>query len=590
MRLAATIAAAAAGSLLAAPAFAQSLFDRTEACLKATDRPICLLAAAADGRPDVVEFDPDLRKRPDLAAAAGVQLKPSNASAATDGLTRATQRLEAALAEASRRLAADRPPAEASAPILAPPTPGEPDLRLAGLSVVVLPAVERPLTGSSRAFVAAALQAWEDGIRAGWPSSSLAPPEALATAYARFGDDAGLDRALQLIPRPDRRVDTLLDAGRLDAALALARQLTPEAMLAPLRVEATAQAEVLRKAAARGSLPLGVFAPPWDQPDALPSDDAQLKAYAAVAVRRARIAVIAAAVKAGRAESARDLADGVVGAPAKTADEATLQNAGPLAAAATPAVATAWLEQLDKTPGRPSRTADASMALQGRIMAVAAGWGALGRQDRIDALVAGLRPLARREAALRDSRPTEAIQTPATWQLANLLLAADRVEEVRALAVPQSGGQLVENDLNRGRGIARVEEYLSDARTENDRVSVLVACYMGSELRGAFADALTCYRRHQQLLTRPEQHIVLMDSAIRTAGLAADADRLDDARALLAFALRAGLADYRANPQFQSMAGFLSRIDLVRIAKAELRAQGRLPPRARPKTMLGAAP
>ncbi|MBU1376368.1 MAG: hypothetical protein KKE02_14520 [Alphaproteobacteria bacterium] len=579
MRLAA-LAAVLAGSLLAAPAFAQSVFDRAEACLKASDRPLCLITAAGDGYPDVVTFDPDLRKRPDLVAAAGIELKPPTAP---DGLTRSSQRLEAALVEGARRLAADRPPAEALEPILAAPGPGERDLRLAGLSVVVQPAVEKPLTGSRRAFVAAALQAWEDGLRAGWPSPSLAPPEALAAAYARFGDDAGLDRALRLIPRPDRRVETLLGVGGLDDALIQARQLTPETMLAPLRVEATAQAEMLRRAAASRSLPqLGFFAPPWDQPDALPSSDVQLKAFAAVAVRRARIAVVVAAVKVGRAEMARDLADGVLATPAKTADDALLRNAGPLAAAATPAVAAAWLEQLDKTTGRSARTTEASMALQSRIMAAAAGWAALGRQDRVDALVASLRPLAQREATLRDSRPDEAIQTPASWQLAELLLAADRVDEVRALAIPQNGGRLVENDLKRGRGITRVEDYLSDARTEMDRISVLTACYMGSEQRGAFADALTCHRRRQQILTRPEQQIVQMETAIHTAGLAANADKLDDAQTLLAFALEAGLPAYRANPALRSMVGLSSNGDLVLVAKAELRADGRLPPVAHP--------
>lgn len=619
MRLAApTVLALAAAVCAAIPSAlrAQTLFDRAEACLTAPDRPICLIrAATADGRTDIVAYDEELPRRPDLLADAGLTLEPQ---APQEGLAGEIQRLGETVTEAFRQDRLGRPAAEVLAPILAAPAPGSADLRLAGLSLVVLSATEGNGRWPTPALTSAAMRAWEDGLAARWSSPmGLAPPEELALAYARLGDEAGLDRTLRLLPTPSRRVQVLLTAGRLDAALALARALTPEAMIEPLRAEAAREAELARqeaeaqaaaserivsgmladiraqegpKARRREALMRSLLTPPAEPEPPRPSD-AALRRAAILAVRDARLAVVEAAAKAGRPQAARDLADTLLNeTPAGVADESLLGAAGALAAAATPSRAESWLGQLDATFARPARSNDASMMLQGRIMASAAGWRALGRDDRIDALVTRLKPLAMRERARSAARPNEAIQTPALWQLAEILIAADRVEEVRALAVPQGGGRLLENDIKRGRGIARLDEYLADARTESNQNPILTACYMASERRGAFADVLTCLRRRQHLATRPELYVILMDTAIGSAAAAADADKLEEARALLAFALEAGLPAYRANPQFQSMAGFLSRRHLLQIAKAELRAQGRLPPRTRPKTMLGPPP
>ena len=274
-----------------------------------------------------------------------------------------------------------------------------------------------------------------------------------------------------------------------------------------------------------------------------------------------------------------------------------------LAPAASPAVGTRWLETLEATlrpppseayqeapqrgyPGLRSRSqieaetrgTQLLLQTQASFRQVANGWRALGRADRVEAMIQRWRPQALAEA--RAARTAAArggvVQTPYAGQLSRLLLDLGRENEARVIGV-LGPDDWIRHDLASGRGLDRLDAHL--AATDANRVSAaLITCWYEAVDRKRFADARTCWVRYAALDGSPTQEALAAEAALRIGGSAARAGHAATARDML----DRGLAQARAVPWAHPDLAVSSNppsFDLLEIVKAELRAGGRLPPR-----------
>lgn len=610
-------AAVFAAFAIAGPAAAKEpLLAQLAPCAADADHAICLLKVAArEDAGDLLWRDPDLRAAPQILAAVGVSgAEVERWRRSEEGQTHQMffgpiDQAETAVDRAVTLDHAGRTPAEALQPILdlgnrAPELPpffaGS---QVASPRLLALAHLTREPLGpkaAGRPLRQAALHAWEAELAARHGrADEVSEAGALAQGYALIGDEAGVQRALALEPRPDNRIAALLDLQRVADAVPLAQRITggdlePSLMTDAQRIrdrQAAAEAGLVRAlpdmaATARreGNPDIAqmIEAMARDQarrPTAAPRvRAAEVRAEAANRVVEIRLRVVRKAVLSGHPELARPLADELLAAPRSGFEgEQAGSAASELVRAASPDVALAWLEKQDAALQAALRRNTDSMVLQGQIISLAAGWRALGRQDRIDTLTAHLKPLAQAEIARRASHPNEAVQTPATWQLTRILLADGRHDEAQALGVA-GGTELLQDDIQRRRGVGRLADYLARARNENDRISILTNCVSESAAVKAYRDVAACYVAQRAGMTAPRQIYYTAQTSLLYAGQAADADELAVAREILAAALTTAPAALAADPAIANEPeSSLDRLAVVAIAKAELRADGRLP-------------
>ena len=608
------------GAAAAQPSSVRLTFPRLLECEHAADRPICLLRQLAAHDPEILTQDPDLRAQPSLLNAAGVSVPPERpfdpvgararlaawkAEAGPLGSTAVGAQAEAAVAarEAMHLHRAGRPPNEALAPTAALSLTEAPGSGLTNFDV-------EPV--APRVWAYQLLASSLDGATG---SREQALRSAVLTAWDRDLTAAGDDPA---------RIVMLVETGQLERAAAVSAQARIDGAERRLRASAELTAaimaaqearweagrnreleELLREIPARrrGRVRRELKAVEGVEPE--PEETApDLHAMAEAQLEEARIALASAAVKAGRADLARTEADRLL-APARLTD-GLLSATHVLAPAASPSVATRWLEALEATleahpssayedaprkgyPGLRSRrqveaeTRGTQLLLQTQasFRQVANGWRALGRTDRVDALIQRWRPQALAEArAARTAAARGGVaQTPYAGQLSRLLLDLGREDEARAIGV-LGPDDWIRHDLASGRGLDRLDAHLAGA--EADRVSgALITCWYEAIDRNRFADARTCWARYAALDGTPTQEALAAEAALKIGGRAARAGDAVIARDMLDRSLAQARGVSWTDPSLETEFSLLG-FDLMEIVKAELRGDGQLPPKPAP--------
>ena len=575
-----------AGAAEAAP----PLVAEASTCLDKPDFALCLVKVAGA---DAVTADPELAERTDLLEAAGVDLTQAPESP----LTPPYDAIADAVSEVRALDRAGRSPETALAPLS----------RLGGLPPLVLPIGpgdaqlfaygsltapnNHPSNALSPALNAAVLQAWEQALAARTgPPLAIDGPHNLAMAYRHHGDDAGAMRATALEPRLGERVEILVALDDLEAAAALAASLTPAGLLPEVHIRAEQalqfEAEINRRASAEilalldrqiadveaagladgvrffNDLKAQALAENVEQRRPGP---AELEAHAAARLAEIRWSVIEAATKAGRPQVARPLADLELRMPVALDDGEMYRKIVILAPAASPGVAAAWLDdQQARLLSELTRAPDAAHALT----PLARTWAALGRKDRLEALLAKTLPLAEKARAPKGQAQALGHSVRA------ILIALGRSDEGFAL-YPGAPAERLANDFGQGRGVANLDAYLAETPADQ-RLSFAQRCTDFAAQTGKFDLVASCLDRAEPLADRPLSRQFLAELTLRHAALAA---RNDDAASADALARR-GLKLAEGLDTDHSSVRVVG--DLVQIAKAELRRSGRLPPRPKP--------
>ncbi|MGA0607321.1 hypothetical protein ACO2Q0_15125 [Phenylobacterium sp. VNQ135] len=603
MRLRTALLATLGGvSLGASPAAAQPdnpkapLSVQLQPCGNAADVPLCILKVlAAKDSGEMLWRDDALQARPALLAAAGVKVEAAQQAAGSDTARLFFGPSDDAQAALRRAIAREREGASADlalGAIMALPS-GAPELPLffadsqtASIRLLGLQAVDRAARGEipdlkpSPALHRAALAAWEAELAArGGLADMLTDPGTLATAYAAVGDAGGATRAVALEPRPDKRALILAELGRIeDAAVAAARlerrDLEPSVRAEIERLQARQAAaasatdrhmkgELARmiaearsggdeKAARQLEKMRGVMASEGAPP--LPPDlvEGEIDDRLSALWR----GLFSAAGKAGRPTAARPVAERLFreSPPPKVSDALAAHIEA--ATAAAPDLAAPWLDAQEK---QLSRGGDDQMSI--RVEAVADGWLALGRTDRVEALIARLRSGSVRHRRLAAFR----------------LLALDRPAEAQALA-PIGADELLRADIRRGRGVSRLRIYLAGIQEPHLRSSLLGTCEHETQQALLWRELLICMEVEREAATRPVQFFVDADSALTALNLPASLGDLTSARALFRFALDTAARGLALEPNYSdAFGGVMTRVGVLAYAKAELRADGRLP-------------
>lgn len=584
------------------------LLRDASACLEAVDRPLCLLQFLARRDAELLARDPELTARPELLAAAGLptaptppSLPPVRASAAVPTTAYGGQlAAEIAVLETLARDRAARLPEDALRPIVALPLePLPPD----GFFEPLEPASAR-LTAYEAVWSAA-----QPG--AGQPAPSAGLIQAVLAAW-RQDLAAAADQPAE--------IEMLVTVGRLDEAAAVSRAARTEGAEAVLRktfqtdvvqqrafdsqfsaTRARALEEMTRGLSRRQKAEMKRLL----EAEALEADkpvptDKDIRLAAEARLEEARLRLLRAVVEANRVDLAREIADRLI---ARGEPSSPLVSASPmLAKAATPAQAVRWLELLESSlqPYDPARDADPppkgypglrtraqimeetrgaqfSVDVQSLFSAVVKGWQALGRPDRVEALIGRWRPQVEAElAALRAASPTgPAVQTPYAWQLSSLLLNLGREAEARAIGVLRAE-DYIRHDLKGGRGVEAVQARLAAISEEAERRSALISCRHAALQHRALAVARLCWEGEVDLAASPAHKLLSAESGV---SLAASAGRFGEpavAREILTRALGLTRQAPPAEQAYES-SGSSSLFDLLSVAKVELRTQGRLP-------------
>ncbi len=564
----------------------QGLID-AGACTGHDDPAICILRVLARDDAGLRLFDDDeLFAHPQVLRAAGVDpdavlawadseaAQSWRAFSAADFL--AHQAARAAILTARSGKAADGPlkvvePAPTASPRLpafwGQPVPVSPRM-LAFQKIVDAREGPEPLRPPD-VLVRAALAAWErDLAAAGGVSHERTDAATLAQAYRSVGDQEGALRAIGLDPRktPAARIELLLKIGRpedaakvsetADLALAeadarrrLLQQRGDQQQGVDLILERVSELmadrdgklakQTGRKLSKRQRQEILRESAEGLQPQAV--TDAEVKLLARNELTSAR-ALLVSALARTRPDLARRAADAALsaGAPACGADEedTAVSNTADLVAAASPAVARAWLTRLERAPlPHPSResvslTAAASV-FPACGLAAAAGWRALGDAARADMI-------ARR------------LPSPP--------------------ARPESPEETMSRDIREGRGLARLDELLARATPPHNPLFVLISCRSESLRKEALDDARTCVMKAVPL-TDAERKPSLADEALRVAERAAKLDRPDLALEMTAVA---GRLAAEAAPSDRFGPSSFDTFALLATAKAVLRREGRI--------------
>lgn len=575
-------------------------------CAAATDMAMCLLqvAAIAD-KGQRISIDLELADRDDLIKAAGLVERPASE---LDALPPPYDAVVSVVAQVRALDRSGATPERAVAPLatLDGVPPGAPTLLGARLGPVKLDAYSfllarnnHPRNAVSPALAARLLADWE-GTLVAQPDAALSiyGARALAVAYGDRGDEAGLQRAVILSGQPGDRIDVLIAAGRLQQAAGAAVMLKPDDLLDQIRREAADNAELERTMALRSAAILfgylddeiarlraagdeaqaRVAEKLRDQArqQALPSPppplgEAELRRIAEERVVTTRFAVLDAAATAQQPTAARPVADLILtSTPPRSASDEVLAKLPQLVVAASPTVASAWLDTYAESAlAAPATNLSALHGLQ-------EAWTALGRKDKLEALILVTRPLAASESrTTQDDRPFARL----TWRM---LIAVGRPDEGFALYPARPVDRLT-NDINQGRGLAKLDAYLAEIE-ERQRPELMQACGEMAARRGAFDVASLCFDRWDGMVTLPILRQHMAESVLQTAGQAGAAGDVEAMRRLTRQALT------MARGLDTDDQGIFTPDYLVKVAKVELRVDGRLPPPPAAQTMIGRAP
>lgn len=591
----------AAASLVVSPAAAADTFLETVApCARAQDRAMCILRAlvAKDGGGGV-RRDADLRSQPAIMSTLGLTAEPVAAADGQNAVERIFSASEAeAKAAADQALALDRAgkdPAAALAPVLAlslvgapaPPFPAEESLLPAprALAYGRLLTERDTVASASERLRAAAADAWERDIRDPQsPRAFKGWTRALFLARLHLRDRAGAERALALTPSPFERAEMLADAGLLEEGVKAALALDRKAAEVFVRAEMTARAqtmiriqEVAARTATRRLLDelrsRGV-----DDPEIAKAarklqaqEQASLESWPAPRISQADVEsetddrtarmqdhILRVGVQRNLPEAVRPLADRLL----QDRDLLTNRYRLPLALkTATPAAASEWLADME-----------AELTPQGdanRLDRLVAAWTELGRTDRAEALVDRAAAWARAGSARRPS--------PYAQVAARLLWSRGRQTEAMALA-PLTPADKLKLDIAAGRGLSGYDAYVAEA-TESERITLVVGCAYAAAQSRDWPLVLGCVERERSLLREPIQRHNTSGVALERAAEAAAAGDLISARRLFEIAAEEGSAALDADPRLRRLPDPFAwgTLKLLAYAKAELRADGRLP-------------
>jgi len=616
MRLVRALIVGAAASMFAGSARSDTILEKVAACQTAADRPICLLKATIDDDGgSSIWRDRDLRSAPEILDKLGITAASVAAARGANKSERmffgSDDEAQAALDEALQLDGTGRPPAEALKPLLElsamPPSVPlffaaqgeEPSARETAFHTLLARPGElrRPPSLPLLRLAADALQRETLGLDV--RRFRRAAP-ALAMAYQRLGDEPAVTRVLDALPYRYERIAILADLGRLEPAVAEYLTLRREDVAAGVRADLKAelqrlvrikQASVLGEpeflegeahaASAQGDADLARMwqrradaarraGPPTIRVPEIPAEEIERKTNDAI--QDLEQGLMGAAARSGRAEIARPVADRILETPDI---HENLWRFPFVLKAAAPERAVAKLEALEAS------LQAARMA--GRLPAVARGWKAIGRPDRVASLIERVRPWA--EADRKRTRGGHGYN----FALAEVLLAEGRVSEARQLAdLPLR--DLLKADIAAGRGVANFDAYYAEAATENDRIYLRVECMSDARAARDIAVLAACHEKDAALRPPSLPPPLVLQGAIESAAWAA---RLGDdagARQLLQLAFPNPPGGAGPAPTAPEEPTRLSPLDLIAVAKAELRADGRLPPRPKEQTMLGRAP
>lgn len=474
--------------LCAAPAQAGITLYHIGGCADAPDQAICLLTLAGSVQGGAeLRGDPELTARPDLLKLAGVAEAPARATVGPapeiflDPYLRIRTTANAVLALDR----AGQPPAVALAPIRDLPAD---DFGERGRSMAYLMVLDETIRPASPVLRKAILADWERELRAGAGAegtdalSASNDATALALAYVAEEDEAGMNRALDLAAEDSApmRILFLSALGRLDRA-----------------------AELVRLEQARL--------------DAAPPD-----AEAGGLLEEARAALVMAAVEKGRRDIARTQADALLADPQAILRSKAFPN---IAAAASPAVVDPLLDRLEQETRADQEPLRARLPAQYLAMA----WFKMGRRDRFDAFVAWLKPLA------RDNDEVAEV-------LAQLLVATGRADEATPFIERHELDDLLEADIEEGRGLANLDLYLKIADKPSSQARLLLDCAKEAAGEADFTAMRSCLTRLQSLNVAPEPDAAYM-ALLGAAALARDDSVVAGDLATLAMTMALRAAD-----------------------------------------------
>jgi hypothetical protein len=264
--------------------------------------------------------------------------------------------------------------------------------------------------------------------------------------------------------------------------------------------------------------------------------------------------LIDAALRTNPPDVVRSVADQLLRAPDATDDPRRFLR---VLRVARPAIAAARLEGLER--GMTARRGAERLAI------ISHGWRILGRPERADQIEARARSWAAANPGVTGGYATA---------LGRLYLSQGRTEAARALgAFPPE--DLLLSDLKAGIGLANLDSYLS-AADEGARNALLSSCpHLVQEAR-RFAETPRCIAARERF-AEPRMQYATAASALQSATLIAQLGDAATARILLDQGLRAITTAIAADPKVAELPAVISPATLVAIAKAELRADGRLP-------------
>lgn len=586
------------------------------ACQAAQDRAICLLRVAGEEHAGArLYWDLDLNRQPDLLDAAGFSRadfeawKVAEEASSHRSLYSSSEKATEAVGEALALEATGKAPEQSSAPVLALKSdPPQSPAVFPGCSVRLLAFRLLGERAATPGLANAVLRAWETELASiGGIADDFCGPLALAKAYRRLGDEAGIDRSIALMPPtgdPDK-ILLLARAGRFEAAAELSESANLEPIVAMIRKKITASKESERRfrelftaestrhlqaviedlrASGRSEeadrLALKLAEPPQaaeEEPDEI--DEATLRGFARSELDSARLELMTLAEAGGRPDVARAVADALIRAsdPASPVDVAS-EWAPTVVSAASPGLATTWVARLETIQPADDDTVSATISLQSRVYAVGECWRRLGQRDRLDAWIARWRPTATEDAeAWRKGAAASDMSVGGyAFAVANILLNDDRVSEAAPLLTSDRESTLLLNDLRRGRSVVNLERYLREVGGPAEQRQLLGGCPATAIQARDFDSVAECLRRLAALSMDAGSRSSVSSQLIAAAATAGQAGNPTAMRKLLALAFEVS----RGLPDASDAWATPQALSLIEIAKAELRADGRLPPLA----------
>lgn len=550
-------------------------------CAEAKDLAICLLSAAGkvDGGRTLFE-DSILAANPGLIAAAGYSRETVAAARLESERSVQEEPIGPSIMaemEAERLDDAGLAPNLALVPVLALSTKPVPppffDFAGRTTSDRLMALAGVAMSNGSLQLRAEARREWENElVRRASPADPMNDLDGLIRVCRKAKDTGCIDRALHLGRSRDdaEQIQLLVTAGRFDQALALSRR----AKLGP--IEARIRAEGIPNEPAFDwptivGVADGSRNPKPDTPDGL-------RFLASRILTEARTGLVVMADMENEDAIAQQAADDLIPrADPRSLGPATLNNIMEIASTASPDRGAQWLRALERE--LPVRKEDGYYRpdqLQLIMKGIADGWRVMEREDQVDAFIARWRPAGLAEVQNYLANPSATIETPYADVLVDLLLWRDRVDEARPLMTDPS--PLLEYELRERQGIANLDLYLREARTDRERLKVLSACLSEAVERDEMEWVFRCLTDISRLVTTTNERVGVTQIAVQSSAISAARGDLDSARAFLEMAFAAIDKMVMTDPVVNEQT--ISDLRLLAIARAELRADGRLPPLA----------